>query len=60
MKAGPFSDLSGVRVVGAQMVDRLGTPRAVASEVQRRALEDERILVYGGGKPRRHESSSLR
>lgn len=47
MKAA-FSDLSGVRVVGAQMAIDLDT-RERCMEVQRRALEDERILVYGGG-----------
>lgn len=43
-----FRDLEGVRVVGAQMAVDLGT-RERCMEVQRRAMEDERILVYGGG-----------
>ncbi len=43
-----FGHLEGVRVVGAQMAIDLGS-RERCMEVQRRALEDERILVYGGG-----------
>lgn len=43
-----FGHLEGVRVVGAQMAIELGS-RERCMEVQRRALEDERILVYGGG-----------
>jgi acetylornithine/succinyldiaminopimelate/putrescine aminotransferase len=43
-----FGHLDGVRVVGAQMAIDLGS-RERCMEVQRRALEDEQILVYGGG-----------
>lgn len=46
--AAAFRDVEGVRVVGAQMAVDLGT-RERCLEVQRRAMEQERILVYGGG-----------
>lgn len=43
-----FADLPGVRVVGAQAAIDLHT-RDRCLQVQRQALEAERILVYGGG-----------
>lgn len=43
-----FAEVDGVRVVGAQMGIDLGT-RERCMDVQKRALEEEHILVYGGG-----------
>lgn len=45
---GTFEGLDRVRVVGAQMAIDLET-KARCLEIQRRALVEERILVYGGG-----------